>query len=347
MSLRPHIFWLSALLLPLGTPAPARGQVAFETTGTRALGMGGAFVAVADDSTAAHWNPAGLAQIRFFDATLDRSGLDHGEGLAAGGALGTGWETGGTQVSVALPVLAFSYGRLRVNEVRSVPTAGLPPNRQDPRTEAVARAFRVQHFGLTLVQSVGDFIVLGTTLRLARGGAEVAGLDPGTPFQEGIDRAEALDVRSRTRFDADIGALAWIGRLRLGLVVRHVTRPEFDLPEGDPWRLDRQARVGVSMGGEPARGQRPWAVALDADLTTTSLPEGDRRSLAAGAERWWADRRVALRGGARMQTVDDPRPAASGGISVALRAGLLVEAQATGGVDDADQGWSVAARLTF
>ena len=32
-------------------------------SGARALGMGGAFIAVADDATAASWNPAGLAQL--------------------------------------------------------------------------------------------------------------------------------------------------------------------------------------------------------------------------------------------------------------------------------------------
>ena len=32
--------------------------------GARALGMGSSFVSIADDATAAYWNPAGLAQIR-------------------------------------------------------------------------------------------------------------------------------------------------------------------------------------------------------------------------------------------------------------------------------------------
>ncbi len=39
--------------------------------GARAMGMGGAFIGVADDSTALHWNPAGLSQIKrmeFFGA---------------------------------------------------------------------------------------------------------------------------------------------------------------------------------------------------------------------------------------------------------------------------------------
>ncbi len=38
--------------------------------GARALGLGGAFVAVADDSTAAYWNPAGLCQLEGRDLTL-------------------------------------------------------------------------------------------------------------------------------------------------------------------------------------------------------------------------------------------------------------------------------------
>ena len=33
-------------------------------SGARAMGMGGAFVAVADDATAASWNPAGLIQLQ-------------------------------------------------------------------------------------------------------------------------------------------------------------------------------------------------------------------------------------------------------------------------------------------
>lgn len=41
--------------------------------GARALGLGGAFVAIADDSTAAYWNPAGLCQLEQSELTLMHS----------------------------------------------------------------------------------------------------------------------------------------------------------------------------------------------------------------------------------------------------------------------------------
>ena len=58
------------LLCALLVPAPAAGQLqlsAFELSlsnpGARSLGLGGAFVALADDATAAYANPAGLVQL--------------------------------------------------------------------------------------------------------------------------------------------------------------------------------------------------------------------------------------------------------------------------------------------
>lgn len=51
------------------TAAPAWGQLRINSSpsqvgsGARALGMGGAFIAVADDATAASWNPGGLTQL--------------------------------------------------------------------------------------------------------------------------------------------------------------------------------------------------------------------------------------------------------------------------------------------
>ena len=74
----------------------------YEIVGIRAQGMGGAFIAVADDATATWWNPAGIAAVPFFNA-VDRVTTASG-GPAAGDAL--------TAVSLAFPALGLSYYRL-------------------------------------------------------------------------------------------------------------------------------------------------------------------------------------------------------------------------------------------
>ncbi len=70
----PHRFGARALVLPLviafalpALPAAATDKYAGEFlrvgAGARAVGMGGAFLAVADDATAGYWNPAGLVYL--------------------------------------------------------------------------------------------------------------------------------------------------------------------------------------------------------------------------------------------------------------------------------------------
>ena len=62
---------LSLVLVPLGGTAQSQTLPSIKLTsspnpvgsGARALGMGGAFIAVADDATAASWNPGGLPQL--------------------------------------------------------------------------------------------------------------------------------------------------------------------------------------------------------------------------------------------------------------------------------------------
>ena len=57
--------WVPALALMVSSPSQGADKYAAEFlsigVGARALGMGGAFVALADDASASYWNPAGLA----------------------------------------------------------------------------------------------------------------------------------------------------------------------------------------------------------------------------------------------------------------------------------------------
>ncbi len=65
-----HTGVLILLLVELLAPASVSGQEAvvplqfsFSDPGARSMGLGGAFVALADDATAAFANPAGLVQL--------------------------------------------------------------------------------------------------------------------------------------------------------------------------------------------------------------------------------------------------------------------------------------------
>ena len=64
-------FWLPTVLIFLWASAVFSWEEItidrFAGLGARAMGMGGAYVAVAEDFTATYWNPAGLAQIRRFE----------------------------------------------------------------------------------------------------------------------------------------------------------------------------------------------------------------------------------------------------------------------------------------
>jgi hypothetical protein len=75
-------FLCAAILIIAATDSSAQ---IVESVGNRALGMGGAFVAVANDSTATWWNPAGLATGPYADASTGRSvtDLDQDETSAA------------------------------------------------------------------------------------------------------------------------------------------------------------------------------------------------------------------------------------------------------------------------
>jgi hypothetical protein len=75
--------------------------------GARAMGMGGAFVGVADDVTALHWNPAGLVQTRGFQAFGMRTSVYSVDGLSEDSVLasygtgtmgyGVGWARTGAE----------------------------------------------------------------------------------------------------------------------------------------------------------------------------------------------------------------------------------------------------------
>lgn len=306
---RTFVAVLSSLLI--SGPLAANAQPA-DTVGVRAQGMGGAFTAVADDATATWWNPAGLATGAFFNMNVEYgqsrpSARDH---LGHGG------------FAVAFPALGLSYYRMTVSEIRPPDSTGASnAGRQEVGTLAL-RSVEVSQFGATVGQSIGDHLVLASTFRIVNGGGDTEG-------------------------DFDFGAMAAFGLMRAGVTVRNVR--EVDLPSGDggPVTLSRQVRAGVALTTATRSSFGGVSVAVDADMMAVPTAVGDERRIAVGGELWSRGRTIGGRGGFSASTLGDSRAAASGGVSVAVKRGIYLDGQLTGGSDPIRKGWSAAFRVTF
>jgi hypothetical protein len=326
---------LAATLALASRPAPAAAQT-FESLGTRAAGMGGAFVAVADDASAVYWNPAGLALGgAFFSLVLDaaRGEADPDGQLAAG-------KQSSTLVSLATLPLGVSYYR---SSLTRVSTAAAPPLARAPRYERLT----THHAGLTVVQSVTTKLAVASTLKAIRGvAASGVLLDGGSgPLDDLLDDDSVLPDRVTTRVTADVGAMARLGTTRLGLTVRNITAPDFDTPQGGTIELKRQSRAGIAYLGVSG-----LILAADADLEKARGPLGDVRNLAGGAELRLTPRALA-RAGLRFNTLSDQpgghAPVGTIGGSFATIRSVFVDGQFTFGSAAGDRGWGIAARIVY
>jgi len=273
-------------VLVLAFPCAAHAQL-YETVGIRAQGLGGAFVAVADDATATWWNPAGLASGPFFDSLIEY------------GRIRTSPQTSVRGVAAAFPSLGVSYYRLPINQMG------------DEHLGVV---------GLTFGQSLNEHIVVASTLKLERAG--------------------------ETHGDLDLGALVRFGIAQLGISVKNVRGATFETAAG-PLVLDRQARAGMAILGRSNGWIKEMTIAVDADLITDSSMGAKTRHIAGGLEVWILSKRVGLRGGGSGNTVGLKGTSASGGLSLALKSGLYVDAHHTNGTDPSRKAWGLALRSTF
>jgi hypothetical protein len=296
-------FSLAVLILfaPRLSPAQTFGGI-----GERAQGMAGAFVAVADDASAVYWNPAGLAWPT--GSTFDAQ-LDMGEDSVFFGA--------------ALPSLGLSFYRL--------PIVSASASRQNEGSGKVeVRTPTTRNLGVTINQTTVNGLVIGTTIRLVRGGFE--------------------DQPALTTVDFDGGAMYSAGSFRAGLTARNLREPEFHTNSG-VFALSRQVRAGVAFAPRalPLGVHGPLTLAFDVDLTRTVGLVGDLREAAFGAEYWLGKGKVGARAGVRWSTVNERDPAVSGGITARLPHSAFIEGHVTHNPGRSEGGseWGIGIRVTF
>jgi hypothetical protein len=207
------------------------------------------------------------------------------------------------------------------------------------------RSLSVSQFGATVLHTITTGVSAGATVKYLRGTARVRDLgavDGAAGVSDLLDQGDDLSGGdSEGAMDVDLGVLAAVGAVRLGLTARNLREPSF----GDR-RLDRQVRAGAAFDGA-ATGTLPVTLSLDVDLRRYTAATGDRRVVAFGGEHWVRPQRIALRGGARLNTVGEQDRIVTAGASVAVRAALFVDGYGAVGSKTGESGWGVAARVSF
>ena len=337
MNIAPGPSVSTALLVLASLPSPASAQI-LEAVGSRAIGMGGAFVAVANDSSATWWNPAGLPAGPFFDAAVGGAANDLDDRLPARRERAI-WFT------VATPPFGVSYYHLRIRDIGQPRTIGADAtSREDRRVAVPERSVSAHQVGGTLVHTIVSGLHVGTTLKYVRANGSSGDVPGQDSFivSDWFDAAEEVGLgEAHNGFDLDIGALAVRGPIRFGGVVRNLLETELGMVE-----IPRQARVGAAFDASEV-STRTLLVAVDADVVAYPTVSGDRRVVAAGAEGWMFERRLGLRGGARFNTAVAEEQAFAVGASVRVMSRMYVDGHVVFGGTGDEHGWGIAVRASF
>ncbi len=328
-----------ACILLEGTSASAQ---MFESVGTRAQGMGGAFVAVSDDATATWWNPAGLASGAFLSAIVERGQLREPADRTVGEPA---WRNGTSGFAVAYPALGISYYRLRVSEIRRSDSIGAgEPGRQDQgTTDPLVRSVATSAFGATVGQSIGNHLVVASTVRLIRAGSVVSG---DASASDALDQADEAAVERDTKTDLDVGVMVRFKGVKLGGALKHVGEPGFG-SGATRIVLKRQARAGVAFTRGKTGVFDSMIGAVDVDLTDRAVTPDVVRRVAAGGEIAMLRNRLALRYGLSSPSLGARQWSASTGASLGFRQGMFVDGAVTPGSGASRAGWSVSLRSSF
>lgn len=355
---------LFSLLVPLQAAA-----VEFVIVGSRQMGMGGAGVATTTDSLATYWNPAGMAISKKFDMRVQGTGqiIDRGDvfdtlkdinnlnlndtsaanqarlqqlvdrinrpgtnltAAASGGfyikgnfgehALGFNVSDVATGGGFLRSPVGFSNngGNLTVNGQFAV-------NGLEARQAALSYAYaffdRIFSIGVTGKVIQGAAYTGATNIRGASDDAKIF---------EDLGRAKIS-----TALSIDAGAMfrpsSW---LRMGIVVKDITAPTFDAPNGDKFKLLPQVRTGVAVNP-----YNSLTLSADVDITknNTLTPGVYSQVLSLGAEQTILSELLSFRLGAfkNMQDAKTPFiPTAGFGLRI-----LDLRIDVAGGYDFRDQ----------
>ena len=288
----------TAVLIGLMLPTQALA-LEFVTVGPRAMGMGGAGVAVTTDALATYWNPAGLAMTQTVDVriqgggqVIDRLGIadaahdlenfnttdTSAANLARAQDIANRINRPGATVSLNGSAGLYIKGHLgehafglNISDVAtgggfvSTPVVATPSVSSVSLTGAMAlRGFEARQAAFSYAYAFSDkMFSIGVTGKFIQGAAY-----NGTTTLTGGTDVSITDNFGKptlsTAFGIDVGAIyrpsSW---LRFGMVAKDINQPTFDDVGGGELKLGPQVRGGVAIN--------PYSsLTLTADVDATS-----------------------------------------------------------------------------
>ena len=261
-------------------------EFSFSNPGARSLGFGGAFVALADDATAAFANPAGLVQLSRPEVSLEGRSWSYSSPYTAGGrAFGTPTGLGIDTVAGPLRVTSeydvsglsyasFVYPRGRwsfavyhhqlqdfelTQEIQGIFTPGPVAGAQRGPIELGYFDFEIASTALAVAHRFGDRLSLGLSLARFEPTAGFAGAE----FEPDDDSLEAYFALASFLPDRQVHAVdAEMGGSDLGLAVGvlYGLTPRWRL--GGVYREGADFQLAVSRIAGPASGETPGEVTV-------------------------------------------------------------------------------------
>lgn len=324
----------------------------FAIVGPRAMGMGGAGVAVTSDSLATYWNPAGLAMSRTVDVRIqggiqavDRQGvlptvkdirrinlrdtsarnINRLQGLVdklnQSAPSGSAIESGGIYVKGYWGDIAFG---MNVSDVvtageflQSAVSVNNTGTRLNVNGQIAIRGLEARQAAFSSAYTFADgTFAIGATFKLIQGAAYTGLVNP-TSGDAAFPIGKGLGkAHISTAVGTDVGAMfrptSWV---RVGVVGKNLNAPSFAAPDGSRLTLGRQVRAGVAVNPYSS-----LTLTVDGDLTSnqTWIPGLKSRVVSGGAEHTWFGDILALRLGA-LKNVEDAKSIVTPTAGLSLR----------------------------
>jgi len=238
--------------------------------GARPVGMGGAFSAIADDSNAALYNPAGIVQVQWNELSATYANLFSGLDL----------HSGNDTVQLNQGFLAYTS--------RPIPRIG--SFELSWSNFNASHLYREDTVALTYARNLGDFfpvldnaLALGVNLKYLHRSVTQDAFTASDPVFAGGNSAHGQTVDAGVLYHPNEGPLTG---LRFALVGMNLTQPDVGFQERD--RVPLETRFGVAYQSK----NMPWLVP-DVDISRRDGITG----VAGGLESWLLHNTRGLLGG--------------------------------------------------